>query len=236
MKTITKILLLITLFSFSSLKAQQGYVRNTDAVYKTTFYDGTLSSFNDAVAYFYPASNPCTMCTYTNSSSPSFLDGGVIFPNFYLVIRNGIVDQWSLADSTIFNSFFSRDTSKWYIDKAGIISSINSKYTIPSETGNSGKYLTTNGSTTSWSNVTPSGYLQADKGTATVSGTLLQTQYTITHGLSYTPSSVFIQAKSSNASALSFVDNITSTTFRITFLSVPIIGTNNISFNWISYR
>lgn len=73
-------------------------------------------------------------------------------------------------------------------------------------------------------------------GSSTVSGTLLQTAYVITHGLSYTPSSVYIQPKSANAAALSWVTNITSTNFTITFLSVPILGTNNISFNWVAYK
>lgn len=81
-----------------------------------------------------------------------------------------------------------------------------------------------------------SNQVAAKRGTATISGTLLQTQYTITHALGYTPTMIFIQPKSANAAALSWVDNITSTTFRITFLSVPIIGTNNISFNWIAYK
>lgn len=79
-------------------------------------------------------------------------------------------------------------------------------------------------------------YVQATLGTSTFSGITLTTQYTITHGLGFTPSSVFMQPKSANASALSYVDNITSTTFRITFLAIPILGTNNISFSWIAYR
>lgn len=80
------------------------------------------------------------------------------------------------------------------------------------------------------------GGLQGNLGSATVSGTLLQTAYVITHGLSYTPTAVFIQPKSANASALSYVSNITSTQFTVNFLSVPIIGTNNISFNWVAYK
>lgn len=75
-----------------------------------------------------------------------------------------------------------------------------------------------------------------NRGSAIVSGALLQTQYTITHSLGYTPTMIFIQPKSANAAVPSWVDNITSTTFRITFASVPVLGTNNISFNWIAYK
>lgn len=75
-----------------------------------------------------------------------------------------------------------------------------------------------------------------NRGSVSVSGALLQTQYTITHSLGYTPTMVFIQPKSTNAAVPSWVDNITSTTFRVTFASVPVIGTNNISFNWIAYK
>lgn len=78
--------------------------------------------------------------------------------------------------------------------------------------------------------------LQGNRGSATVSGALLQTTYTISHGLSYTPMAVIIQAKSANASALSYVTNITGTSFDVVFLSVPIIGTNNISFNWLAIK
>lgn len=73
-------------------------------------------------------------------------------------------------------------------------------------------------------------------GSSTMSGTLLQTSYIVPHGLNYTPSQVYVQPKSANAAALSWVTNITSTNFTITFLSVPILGTNNISFNWVAYK
>lgn len=109
---------------------------------------------------------------------------------------------------------------------------IDSSNVTPSQSGNSGKFLSTDGTQVSWASVTG----MASFGTATVSGTILQTQYTITHGLGYTPSKVFIQPKSSNAAVPSWVDNITSTTFRVTFSSVPVIGTNNISFDWQAYH
>lgn len=79
-------------------------------------------------------------------------------------------------------------------------------------------------------------YVAATLGSSTFNGVTLTTQYTITHSLGFTPSKIFIQPKSTNASALSYVDNITSTTFRITFLTIPVIGTNNISFDWVAYR
>lgn len=74
------------------------------------------------------------------------------------------------------------------------------------------------------------------KGSATVSGTLLQTQYTISYSPGFTPSAVTIQPKSANAAALSWIDNVTSSSFRVTFISVPVLGTNNISFYWFAYK
>lgn len=105
---------------------------------------------------------------------------------------------------------------------------------LPSQTGNAGKLLTTDGNAVSWGSL--SGYLQGNTGSATVSGTALQTAYVITHSLGYTPTSISIQAKSANASVLSYISAITSTTFTITFISVPILGTNNISFYWVAYK
>lgn len=49
---------------------------------------------------------------------------------------------------------------------------------LPSQTGNSGKILTTNGSSVSWA--TDAGSI-IDKGSTTFSGITLTTQYTITH-------------------------------------------------------
>lgn len=78
--------------------------------------------------------------------------------------------------------------------------------------------------------------IQGTKGTSTFSGISLQTSYVITHGLGWTPSSVFVQPTSLNAAVLSYVSAITSTNFTITFISAPVIGTNNISFYWVAYK
>lgn len=74
--------------------------------------------------------------------------------------------------------------------------------------------------------------LQIVKGTATFSGTALQTSYTITHGFGFTPTSLWIQAKSTNASVNSYTGNYTSTTFDVKFNSVPFLGTNNLSIDY----
>jgi hypothetical protein len=91
------------------------------------------------------------------------------------------------------------------------------------------KALKSNGSGLTWQNV-------LDNGSWTGSGTIGQTVYTITHGLGYTPSSVFIQAQSTAAAEKSFVTNITSTTFQVTFLTIPLLGTNNINLKWYALR
>lgn len=107
--------------------------------------------------------------------------------------------------------------------------SITNEIELPSQTGNSGKWLTTNGTATAWGNV-------YDKGSVSTSGVALQTTYTITHSLGYTPTSIFIQARSNAAAEKSYITNITSTTFQIVFLTVPILGTNNILFDWVSIK
>jgi len=75
-----------------------------------------------------------------------------------------------------------------------------------------------------------------DSGSVVLSGVSLQTQYIVSHGLGYTPKSIWVQPRSADAAALSYIDNFTSTTFRITFLTVPVLGTNNIDFDWFSLR
>lgn len=71
------------------------------------------------------------------------------------------------------------------------------------------------------------------KGNVTFSGTLLQTAYVVNHGLPFTPAQVIIQARSNNAAAYSYVSAINSTSFTINFLTVPVIGSANISFDYL---
>lgn len=73
-------------------------------------------------------------------------------------------------------------------------------------------------------------------GSVTFSWAAGVTSYVVTHGLGFTPSKVFVQARSLNASALNNTNNYTATTFTITFLAVPTIGTNNITFDWQAYK
>lgn len=74
------------------------------------------------------------------------------------------------------------------------------------------------------------------KGTVAFNGVLLQTAYVVTHGLPFAPSQVYIQAMSANAAQLSWVSNITATSFTINFLAVPVVGTNNLVFNWLAIK
>jgi len=73
------------------------------------------------------------------------------------------------------------------------------------------------------------------KGTSTFSGVTLTTTYTVNYGVTYpfTPVTVITVPKSANAAALSYITNITTSSFQIVFLTVPVLGTNNISFDWI---
>lgn len=74
------------------------------------------------------------------------------------------------------------------------------------------------------------------KGTATFSGVTLQTSYTVSYqggSLPFVPAQVFIQPRSANAAALSYITNITTSGFTVNFLTVPVIGTNNIVFDYL---
>ncbi len=74
-------------------------------------------------------------------------------------------------------------------------------------------------------------------GSTTFSGILLTTIYTVNHLQAFTPAQVHIQARNAGAaSGTSFVQNITATTFQIVFTAVPIIGTNNITFDFLAIR
>jgi len=71
------------------------------------------------------------------------------------------------------------------------------------------------------------------KGNVTFSSAVLQTAYVVNHGLSFAPNQIYIQARSSNAAVPSWVSNITSTSFTVNFASVPILGTNNITIDYL---
>lgn len=73
------------------------------------------------------------------------------------------------------------------------------------------------------------------KGSVIFNGTALQTAYPVTFqsALPFTPSAIFIQPTSINAAALSWVSNKSTTGFTVNFLSVPVLGTNNITFDYI---
>jgi len=74
------------------------------------------------------------------------------------------------------------------------------------------------------------------KGTVTTSGAALQTAYTVSYQtgtLPFVPITVIINPRSSNAAVPSWISAITNTGFTINFASVPILGTNNIVFDYI---
>ncbi|MES2593153.1 MAG: hypothetical protein V4608_14825 [Bacteroidota bacterium] len=73
------------------------------------------------------------------------------------------------------------------------------------------------------------------KGIRTVSGLALTTAYNITYDatLPSIPAMITIQAYSANAAVPSWVSNVTTTGFTVNFASVPILGTNNITFTFL---
>ena len=71
------------------------------------------------------------------------------------------------------------------------------------------------------------------KGNVTFSATILTSSYVVNHGLPFTPNQVYIQPRSANAAVPSWVSNITSTSFTVNFASVPVLGTNNITIDYL---
>jgi len=74
------------------------------------------------------------------------------------------------------------------------------------------------------------------KGTVTTSGVALQTAYTVSYqsgALPFVPITVIVNPRSANAAVPSWISSITSNGFTINFASIPILGTNNIVFDYI---
>jgi hypothetical protein len=71
------------------------------------------------------------------------------------------------------------------------------------------------------------------KGSVTFSATALNSTYVVNHGLPFTPLQVYVQPRSANAAVPSWVSGINSTSFTVNFASVPILGTNNISIDYL---
>lgn len=73
------------------------------------------------------------------------------------------------------------------------------------------------------------------KGSKTISSLALTTAYPITYDapLPAVPAMIIIQATSANAAVPSWVSNVTTTGFTVNFATVPVIGTNNISFTYL---
>ena len=76
------------------------------------------------------------------------------------------------------------------------------------------------------------------KGSVTFSGLALTTSYAVNYPqgtLPFVPITVLVIPRSANAAALSYIPSggITNTGFTINFLTVPVLGTNNISFDFV---
>lgn len=74
------------------------------------------------------------------------------------------------------------------------------------------------------------------KGSVTTSGVAFQTAYTVnyqTGTLPFVPITVIVNHRSQNAAVPSWISSITNTGFTINFSSIPVLGTNNIVFDYI---
>lgn len=115
--------------------------------------------------------------------------------------------------------------------------------------GNGGTYMWSSSSTANddgftivkVSNVTTGRWLRIGngntiKGTVTTSGAALQTAYSVSYQtgtLPFVPITVIVNPRSANAAVPSWISSITNSGFTINFASVPILGTNNIVFDYI---
>lgn len=73
------------------------------------------------------------------------------------------------------------------------------------------------------------------KGIRTISGGALQTAYNITYDapLPLPPAMIIVQPYSANAAVPSWISNISTTGFTVNFASVPVLGTNNLTFTFL---
>jgi hypothetical protein len=73
-------------------------------------------------------------------------------------------------------------------------------------------------------------------GSASFDGDGATTTFTVTTALGSTPSQVLTTATSPASSSFAYVTNKTATTFDIVFLVAPVIGTGNVTFDWVAYK
>jgi len=73
------------------------------------------------------------------------------------------------------------------------------------------------------------------KGSSTFSATLLTTAYTVPFptALPFVPITVIVVPRTANSAVPSWVSTITNSNFVVNFASVPVLGTNNITIDWI---
>lgn len=74
-------------------------------------------------------------------------------------------------------------------------------------------------------------------GQTTISTLVGTANYVVTHGLNYTPIKVFLQSRSQSAANSNYyVSAITTTTFTITLVTLPLIAGNNMIFDWLAVK
>lgn len=78
------------------------------------------------------------------------------------------------------------------------------------------------------------------KGSSLFSSITLTTSYTVNYSINgivtvlpFTPAMVVTEARSANAAVARYITNITTSGFTVNFATVPILGTNNIAFDYI---
>lgn len=72
-------------------------------------------------------------------------------------------------------------------------------------------------------------------GKDSISGVAAMTSYVVAHNYGYVPV-ITLTARSADAAADHYISDIDSTTFTITFINQPPVGTDNIIFDWVATK
>lgn len=115
------------------------------------------------------------------------------------------------------------DTASWYFYTDTINFAYVDQFVLK---GNTNQYVQGNGSIASFPITT---------GKDTISGVAAMTSYVVAHNYGYVPV-ITLTARSADAAADHYISDIDSTTFTITFINQPPVGTDNIIFDWVATK
>jgi len=116
-----------------------------------------------------------------------------------------------------------------------------SYYWEPSSTATDDGFITIKAAATETGRWIRTGNSNTLKGTTTLSGAALTTTYNVSFGvtLPFVPRTVIYTPRTQAAAQVSWIPitgGITNTGFTISYLTVPILGTNNMLIDWVAIK